>query len=246
MQYSFGAGVLFGRKTGAGVVATPVRFGALQNVNVDITATTKTLFGSNQYPLAIGRGVANINCKAQFGQFNAQALNDLFFGEETGVTTGQRVTAVGEAKTVTANVVNVTNNTTFFADLGVILASTGDVYTRVTAAPVGLQYTCNESTGNYGFNSSQNGVAVKVSYEYTDAANGKTLTINNQLLGVAPTFMVVLTNTFQGKRFNLQLNQCVSNKLTIPTSLEDFWMPEFDFQAMSDSADIVGTLSLAE
>ena len=151
-QYAFGSGVLFGKKTGV-TTPTPVRFGALQECAIDISFSTKQLFGQYQYPLAIGRGTAKITGKAKFAQFNAQAFNDLFFGE-TGVVTGETITAVAESQVVPAgNVVTVTNNATFAQDLGVSNSTTGNPLQRVSASPVGTgNYSCNETTGNYTFN----------------------------------------------------------------------------------------------
>lgn len=243
-QYAFGAGTLFGRRTDV-TPATPVKFGAIQGVTVDIAFSVKELYGQNQFPLAVGRGTGKVTGKAQFGQFNAQAFNDLFFGQ-ANVAVGSIVTVSGEAATVTSNAVTVAGNATFLRDLGVVLSSDSSVYARVTAGPVGQQYTCNESTGVYSFNSSQNNVAVKVSYQKNDAANGKLVTLTNQLLGSAPQFMMVLTEVFQAKKLTLTLNACMSSKLALATKLEDFIIPDFDFSAFTDSSDTLGTLSLDE
>lgn len=241
-QYAFGSGILFGRKTGV-ATPTPVRFGALQDCAVDISFTVKQLHGQYQFPLAIGRGTAKITGKAKFAQFNAQAFNDLFFGE-TGVTAGEVVTAVSESVTPAANFALVAHNATFAQDLGVSNATTGEVFQRVTGVPVGNNnYSCNETTGNYGFNSTMN-VAVLVSYNYTDAGNGSNIIIANQLLGAAPQFLVVLTETFQSNKLTLQLNACLSSKLTLNSKLEDFWVQEFDFEAFADAANNVGKLSM--
>jgi len=244
MQYSFGAGVLYGRST-TNLPATPVRFGALQDVSIDIQFTTKELYSSYQFPVALGRGTGKIAGKANFAQFNAQAFNDLFFGF-SNPSTGEVVTAVGEAQTVTANIVTATNNGTYTTDLGVVKASDGTPYTRVTANAVGQQYVCNETSGVYTFNSAQNAVAVLVSYNYTDAANGKKISISNQLLGAAPQFIGVFTNTFQSKKLTMVLNACMSSKLTLATKLEDFTIPSFEFAAFADASNNVGTLSLDE
>ncbi len=243
-QYSFGSGVLYGVSL-TNTPATPVRFGALQDVSIDISFTTKQLFGQSQFPLAIGRGTGKITGKANHGQFNAQAFNDLFFGYSNPAT-GSVQTAVGEAQTVTANAVTVTNGANFALDLGVVRASDNAIYTRVSATPVGLQYTVNTSTGVYGFNSSQNNVPVAVSYQYNSAVSGKKITISNQLLGNAPTFMAVLTETFQGKPLTMVLNSCMSSKLALATKLEDFTLPSFDFEAFADAAGNLGTFSLDE
>lgn len=241
-QYSFGSGVLFGRSN-ANSIQTPVRFGALQEVSIDFSFTTKPLFGQYQFPLAIGRGTGKITGKAKWAQFNAQSYNDLFFGN-TSLATGETKTAVGEAKTVTANIVTATNNTTYLDDLGVVLASDGSIFTRVSATPVGQQYTCNTTTGVYTFNSTQNAVAVLINYTYRDASNGKKITITNQLLGNAPTFSAVFTNTFNSQQQTITFNQCMSSKLTMATKLEDWTVPEFDFEVFADASGTIGTMSL--
>lgn len=244
MQYSFGSGVLFGRST-TNTPATPVRFGALQNVSVDFQFTVKELYGQYQFPIALGRGTGKIQGKAQFAQFNAQAFNDLFFGL-SNPSTGEVKTAVGEAKTVTANAITVTNNTTYVQDLGVVYSANGTVLTRVTSSANVGQYSCNETTGVYTFNSTDNNVAMLVSYNYNDASNGKKISLTNQLLGNAPQFIAVFTETFNNKQQTLVLNACMSNKLTIATKLEDWTVPDFEFAAFSDAAGNIGSFSMDE
>lgn len=244
MQYAFGSGVLYGRSL-TNTPATPVRFGALQSVNIDFSFSTKELHGSFQFPIALGRGNGKITGKADFAQFNAQSFNDLFFGNSNPTNTSVR-TAVAEAQTVTANIVTATHNTTYQLDLGVVLASDGTIYTRVTSGPTGYQYSCNETTGVYTFNASQANAAVLVSYKYTDASNGKLITITNQLLGNSPTFMAVFTETFNSKSMTLTLNSCMSSKLSLATKMEDFVTPNFDFMAFADAGGNIGTLSMDE
>lgn len=241
MQYLFGSGVLFGRNTTA--ASTPVRFGGLQDVAIDLSFTTKELYGQYQFPLAIGRGTGKVTGKAKYAQFNAQAFNDLFFGSGS-VATGEVVTVLSDAKTVAACAAS--SGKTNITDLGVTLASDGSIYGKTAATPVGLQYACNETTGNYTFNTSQNNAAVLISYAWSDASNGKKITITNQLIGVAPTFMGVFTGQFNSKAITMVLNACVSNKLTIATKLEDFSIPEFDFAAFADASNAIGTLSTEE
>lgn len=244
-QYSFGSGVVFGRRTGSSFpTPTPVRFGALQDVSIDISFTTKELYGQYQFPLAIGRGTAKVTGKAKWGQFDALAFNDLFFGNAAAPTAGETVTSVQEAQTVASNTVTVTHNGAI-TDLGVLIASSGQVLTRVASAPSGTgNYSVNESTGVYTFNSANNAVAVQVSYSYTDSGNGYTVSIANQLLGSSPQFQLVLAETFNSNKLNLVLNACMSNKLSLATKLEDFTVPEFDFQAFADSSNNIGSISV--
>jgi len=245
MQYSFGTGVLFGRKAVTSGVATPIRFGGVQGVSVDFAFTTKELYGQKQFPIAIGRGTAKITGKANFAQLNGLAFNDLFFGE-AGAVAGSVVTVSGEEKTVTANVATATNNTTFLQDLGVVLDSDGSIFTKAASAPGLMQYSCNETTGVYTFNSAQNAAVVQLSYQYTDAANGKNITINNQLLGTAPTFQIILSETFNGKKLNLDLYACISSQLSLATKLEDFTIPDFSFQCFAAANEVIGKLSVDE
>ncbi len=243
-QYSFGSGVLFGRSN-TGNAPTPVRFGGLQDVAIDFSFTTKPLYGQYQFPIAIGRGTAKVTGKAKWAQLNAQAYNDLFFGNSS-LPTGEISAVVAEAKTVTANIITATHNGAgvFVADMGVVAASGGAIFARVSATPVGQQYSCNETTGVYTFNNAQNAVAVQVSYTWNDTANGKSIIISNQLLGAAPTFQAVFTNTYNGQIQTLTLNNCMSSKLSFASKLEDWTIPEFDFDSFVDSSNVLGTLSL--
>ena len=243
-QYSFGAGVMYGTSL-TNSPPTPVRFGAMQDVSLDFSFTTKELFGSYQFPIAIGRGTGKITGKSAFAQFNAQVFNDLFFGAANPATGVVRA-SVAEAQTVTANIATATNGANFVADQGVVRASDNAVYTRVTANAVGLQYSLNTTTGVYTFNNTQNAVAVLLNYTYADSANGKKISITNQLLGNAPTFSLAFTETYQGKQQTIILNSCMSSKLTLATKLEDFEIPNFDFQVFADAAGNIGTMNLEE
>lgn len=242
MQYSFGSGVLYGRKIGTN--PTPVRFGGLQGVSLDFSLNMKELYGQYQYPIALGRGSGKITGKADYAQFNAQAFNDLFFNE-SAVSTGSTRAEVAEAQTVAANTVTVTHNGAI-SDYGVVSASTGVPFQRVANAPAAGQYSCNESTGVYTFHSGANNSVVHVSYTWADGSNGKKVTLTNQLLGSSAYFTAVFTSVFESKRLTVVLNRCASSKLSLASKLEDFVVPSFDFQAFSDDANELGSISLEE
>ena len=246
MQYEFGTGTLYGKSLNSGV-QTPVRFGALQGVSVDFAFTQKELYSSKQFPIALARGTGKITGKADFAQFNAQVFNDLFFGANS-VSNGCIRTVSSEACTVTANIATAVNGANFATDLGVVRAADGVVFTKVAAGPLALQYSCNETTGIYTFNNSNNNTPVLLSYNWTDTLTGKKITITNQNLGAAPQFLAVFTNSFgvPAKQMTLVLNACMSSKLSLATKLEDFTIPAFDFSAFADAADNIGTLSLDE
>lgn len=244
-QYSFGSGVLWGSRTDI-TPATPIRFGTLQDVSVDFDFSLKELYGQFQFPVAVGRGTAKISGKAKVGSLNGLLINTLFFGQSQAPI--QPLIAFQEAGTVAAStpfIITVANSATWTTDLGVINAVTGLPLTHVASGPATGQYSV--AAGVYTFASADTGLAMVLSYEYQPVSGGGNLaTITNQLLGSAPTFKATLYETFQGKQVVLNLNQCISSKLTIATKLDDFTMPEFDFMAFADAAGNVGTIGLAE
>jgi hypothetical protein len=85
-NYQFGSGNLYGL---AGAVPVARKFGALQDVSVDISFNLKELYGQNQFPLTIARGQGKIEGKAKFANLNGGMVNDLFFGQTNA--TGKKV-----------------------------------------------------------------------------------------------------------------------------------------------------------
>jgi hypothetical protein len=246
-QYAFAAGYLFGLRNDV-ANATPVRFGALQEVQIDIQYTLKELYGQNAFPLAIARGQGKIQGKAKFAQINGLAFNNLFFGQAQSA--GQQATSVLEAATVpavTPFTVTVANAASFVADLGVAYAATGVPLAKVTGAPSAAgQYSVNAATGVYTFFSGDAAAAVLVTYTFNVTTSGQKIAIANAVAGVTPTFQVNLAQPWNGKTLNLQLNSCVSGKLGLATKAEDFLVPELDFSAQADAAGNIGALSLGE
>src|SRR4051794_39200235 len=117
--YGFGSGVLWGTPGGSGVV-TPVRFGVLQDVSVDFTFSIKELFGTFQFPLALGRGTAKITGKATTGAIDKGVFAGLFFNDTPAAN--QVLVAESEAGTVpgsSAYTITVANHSQWSEDLGV-------------------------------------------------------------------------------------------------------------------------------
>ncbi len=65
---AFGSGVLIATPSGAN--ATPVQFGALQDVSLDFSFASKQLFGQYQFPIAFARGEGKISGKAKFANID--------------------------------------------------------------------------------------------------------------------------------------------------------------------------------
>jgi hypothetical protein len=243
-MYSFGSGVLLGTRSDI-ANATPVNFGLVQEVTIEESATVKEIYGQYQYPLVAARGTVKTTGKAKVARISGLAFANLFYGVTP--SSGQLSTAFAEAGSVPASspyTVTVVNSATFADDNGVVYASTGLPLTKVASAPASGQYSV--ASGVYTFSSADSGKAVLVTYTYGLASSGQKLTVTNPLLGTTPTFQALFYTTFQGQPVTLKLNNCVSNKLTLQTKLEDFTMPEFDFSCFADSAGNIMTWSFGE
>lgn len=251
-QYVFGAGTLFGTPkqdaTGAAIAnPTPVEFGALQDVSVDISFDVKTLHGSNQFPLAIGRGKGKISGKASFAQINGLLLNSLVFGQS--ISSG----ILSDVKDTTGTLIPTTPFTitptppssgTWTADLGVSDA-TGATMTRVASGPTTGQYSV--AAGVYTFASADAGLKVFIDYQYTaTSATAVKSTVQNVLMGYAPTFQADLFTSYGGKNLIMSLPQCISTKLSVATKLDDFMLPSFDFEAFADASGNVATWAVTD
>jgi hypothetical protein len=249
-QYGFGSGSLFGISQVGG--STPVKFGALQEVSIEVSFSAKELIGGYQYPLAVGRSKAKITGKAKMAQLRTDVFNSLFFG--LAAASYKINTVVEESVLVESGGVygtaTVAKAGTFVLDLGVVSSALllPLVRTPSILPSTGEYYTSFGSPGVYRLNSDEVGERLLISYTYQDlAVPDHTMRVTNRPIGESPTFMVTLNNATQGKDLTLTLNRCLSTKLSLPIKLEDFIIPEFDFEVMtSDATNLLGELSLAE
>jgi hypothetical protein len=243
-MFSFGSGVLIGTRTDI-ANATPINFGLVQEVQLDLQFTAKELYGQYQFPVAIARGQGKATGKAKMARVSGLTFNNLFFG--ASLVPGQLATAFGEAQSVPASTpftVSVTNAGQWQDDCGVVYAASGLPLTKVASAPTAGQYSV--AAGVYTFNSADAGAAVLISYTYNVTGSGQQLTLVNPLLGTTPTFQAQLYTSFQGKPVNVKLFNCVSAKLTFASKLEDFVIPELDFDIFANAAGNVLQWSFAE
>jgi hypothetical protein len=243
-MYSFGSGVLIGTRADI-ANATPINFGLVQEVTIDQSASLKEIYGQYQYPLAGARGTIKTTGKAKVARISGLAFANLYYGVTP--SSGQLATSFAEAGSVPVSspyTVTVANSTTFVNDEGVVYAASGLPLTKVASSPASGQYSV--AAGVYTFSSADEGKAVLSTYSYTISSTGQKLAVANSLIGTTPTFQALFYTTFQGQAITLQLNNCVSSKLSFGTKLEDFVMPEFDFSCFADSSGNVMTWSLAE
>ena len=241
-MYNFGAGVLWGTPTfdatGAAIAnPTPLMLAVTQEVSIDIQGDIKELYGSNQFPVAVGRGKMKITGKAKYGQFNGAVMNSLFFGQTVTSSVYSIVNDVTGA-TIPSTPFTITptipGSGSFAQDLGVRDA-VGNPMTRVASGPTTGQYSVNTTTGVYTFAAADTTKLVFINFGYTATSTvAKTSVVQNIAMGQAPTFRADFFNQLGGNGLALTLFACVSNKLALQTKIDDFMIPELDFSAFAD------------
>lgn len=248
-MFTFGLGACIATPVAGNLAPqpTPVQFGTLQDVSVDIAGDIKELFGQNQFPDDVARGKVKITWKAKFGKILGKQLNDIYFGQTLNPTNKMELTSLNEGPTViptTPFQITVANAGTFFKDLGVTNVATGLPFTNVASAPTAGQYSVNIATGVYTFASADNvsAISVYITYAYQSAVAAWPATtqttshIVNQKMGYHPRFTLWLTQPYNNLQSNILLYQCIAAKLVWNAKNEDYTIPELDGQAMADAA----------
>jgi hypothetical protein len=239
MQFAFGSGAAWATpltdNTGTTItVPTPLRVGVIQELSIDLTWTSKQLFGTNQYPLAVGRGTAKSTGTIKWAQINSELWNALVIGTPaSGVTSGTQTIdyrdVTGTAIPGTPYQITPTppSSGTWLADLGVVDAN-GIQLTKVAASPSTGQYSV--AAGVYTFAAADTTHVVYIDYTYTASiTNSKTVVATNPLLGYVPVFQLDVLVPYNNKNTKFTLYQCVGDKLAFATKLEDFIITETTF-----------------
>jgi hypothetical protein len=242
-MFVFGSGVLIGTPQGG----TPINFGLAQEVTLNLATSTKALYGQYNFPIAIGAGTRKMTGKAKMARLSGQALGALFFGVTP--STGTTLTQFGEAASVPASspyTYSTSFHTTFLADQGVVYAASALPLKLVASAPAVGQYSV--SGGVYTFASADAGAAVLISYTYTSTTAGENIAVASQLIGPTIAFSANLfaSDPTTGKQFSVLLYNCVAEKLALGTKLEDFVLPELDFQCFANAAGQVCQLNFGD
>lgn len=224
---TFGSGILIAKNNAAGA-QQPIIFGALQDISLEFNGTNAELDSQYQIALLVARSKLKISGKAKMGYLSGPLFNSLYFGTTSSV--GTVSLAAGEAGTIPAATpwtITVANSTKFVADQGVVYAATGVPLTPVASAPVAGQYSV--AAGVYTFATADAGLAVQISYTYTNATAGSTIVVANPLQGVQPEFSCLVSTGYNGSGIRYMLNHCIASKLTVPSQLGKFAISEFDF-----------------
>jgi len=253
MQFAFGTGTLFGTALvdaygNAIANPSPVKFGELQDVQLDISRDIKPLYGQLMMPVAVGGGKMKFDWKCKFARLNGRIFNDLFFGQSlnSGTIQGVYNDTIGTAIPATPYTITPTvpGTGTWTRDLGVV-DSNGVPLTRVASAPATGQYSL--AAGVYTFAAADTGKVMFISYQYTATSTAaKQVVFTNQPMGFVPSFGIDLAISYNGKQANLRFNQNVSSKLTFDPKQDDFMVSDMDFTSFADAAGNIGYIALAE
>lgn len=242
-MFVFGSGVLIGTPQGG----SPINFGMAQEITLNISASTKSLYGQNAFPLAIGLGTRKMTGKAKLARISGQALGNLFFGINPSV--GGAVTQYGEATSVPSSspyTYSTNNHATFVSDQGVVYAASGLPLKQVASSPSTGQYSV--SGGVYTFASGDSGAAVLISYVYSLATSGESIVVTSSMIGPCVNFSANLfaADPTTGRQFSMTLYNCVADKLAFGSKLEDFMIPELDFQCYANAAGQVCQINFGD
>ncbi len=254
---AFGPGILIASRTDI-TIPSPVNVGFANEFSIEAAGTTKQLYGQNQWPLAVARGTIKGTGKFKSAVISGLAWSALFYGSAAS-TTNMIAWTVGSTFTLTTAstaAIQVGSSLTFDADLGITYAATGLPFQRVT--------TGTESSGKYSIGSTTPGLynfaavdttggptggqGIKVTFTSTTLV-GQNLLVTNQLIGSTPTFQLDYFTNFNqptSKPFVVRLFSAVAAKHMMQFKLEDFMLPEFDFDIFANAAGNVYSMTSPE
>lgn len=249
---AFGPGILIISRTDV-TPNVPINVGYSQELTLDFSGTTKQLFGQNQFPLVAARATIKATGKWKSAVISGIAFNNAFFGSSFSTAASANpawnIGSTFTLSTVSTAFVQVGTTANFDADLGITYVNSGLPFQRVTT---GLEssgkYSVNSSTGAGQYNFAAidttggpaGGQPIKITYTtQTTSPSGQSLLVTNQLIGTTPTFQLdFYTNLNQSasKPWIVRVYACVAAKIMAAAKLEDFVMPEFDFDIFANNA----------
>lgn len=247
-QGLFGPGVLYLTRNDI-ALQTPYNVGFVNEFSYDFSFDTKQLFGQKQFPLLAARSTAKATGKIVAATQSGQALNAIMFGGTFTAGTQYDITT-SPATAIPATPFQITptvpGSGTFESDLGVVNAATNEPLTLVTGTPTAGQYA--HTAGQYLFSSADNvsGISVKISFSYTLTTQpGQYQIVTNPDIGTNPTFQLDYKTTLNGGTYFVRFYNAIASKWALNHKLNDFAMPEYDFEFFANAAGNVMLMSLA-
>ncbi len=235
MQFNFGLGSVTAIPGGAN--PTPVQIAVLSDVSLDFNYDLKELRGQWQVAVDVARGPLKITGKAK----NAAIFSGLWYaalGGANAPVAGSKIGITGEAGTIpgTPYQVTVAQAANWFEDLGVIDLTAAKLLTRVASAPATGQYSV--AAGIYTFAAADTTHNVAISYSYTAAAVGKTITLNNQVMGASTAYGMRVFNTYGGKSSGWSFPTVHIPKLGVSLKAEAYTEQDLEFFVAQDTTSL--------
>lgn len=247
----FGPGILIAKRLDI-ANGPSINIGYANEFSFDLAGNTKHLFGQNQYALVAARGTVKSTGKFKAAVISGIALNAVFFAGT--LASGGDQWVIDEAVSVPAPsgpyTITVAGSATFLNDLGMRYTVSGLPLQRVTAGAEAVgKYSVNEATGIYTFSVADASTAVLITYTKQLTGAGESLTLANQAIGVTPTFQLFYYSNLNqptAKPFVTTIYSCVSSKLSLAFKLEDFMMPELDFDIFANASGNIMKVTYAD
>lgn len=231
-MYNFGVGIL--KIVPAGANPTPVDVGILQDVAVDVDFTLKELRGAYQFPVDVARAGGKLSAKAKNASLTGALINAFLNGST--IATGMTLPAINEAAPIptTPFTITVVNSATWVTDLGVYDVTAGIWLTRVASAPATKQYSV--TAGAYLFAAADVAHVVWISYTYTSATIGKTVSFSNSLMGAGANFQLFVMNVYKGQATGFKFYAAQFPKLGLGFKNEDYTEQDLDISLFANAS----------
>ena len=243
---------------------SPRKLGTFQEASFDTSSENKMLYGPNQFPVAVGRGKAKVGLKVKAAQISIDQWNAIYIGQPQNQSTAGAAGSVISAyidtqgTTIPTTPFQITPVTTYASfltagttpvydyDLGV-QDGAGNSYVRVASSPAAGQYSI--ASGVYTFNTGDAGKLVFINFVYTATPASSTTTpgsvarnayvnVSNIPMGQAPFLQLDLYCNYGGNPLLVTLFQAIASKLSFSTKLDDFAVPDIEFDGFANSSNI--------
>lgn len=239
MAFIFDAGFLCGTSPLGG---PPLRFGSLQEISVELDVELVRNRGNMQFGSVPTINNMAMKFIAKTAQISGLALHQLYFGSTP--TAGSQGLVRDLVATVPASgpytlTPAVPNSGTWAQDMGVQYSVSGIFLVPVSSAPAQGQYTV--VAGVYTFNAADHGAALTLNFLFTQAT-GISINQTNPWKGLAPQWQAVLVGQYNGQQIVWNLARCASENLKMLLPLNNFSIPQFQFQAYGDASSAQGSL----
>jgi hypothetical protein len=226
-------GVGFAVATPAGSNVTPGRLATFKDCKVSQTWDTVELYGTNQDPDDVASAKRKTVIDATYASYDAATYAALTGG---AISTGSVIGIPDESGTIpgTPYKITVAQGATFALNAGVVDLSTGFPMTVVASGPAAGQYSFNGATGEYTFAAADTTHNVLISYGYTAAAVGKSVTQSAAQMGGATTFALDLFTKYNSKASGVRFGRVRLTKLDWDLGSEKHAEMKVQFVAMID------------